>query len=304
MNRLLADVASIEPRGDLATRYAWHGAPAGRDGPTAGIAPAVTIAIAKKPGSNASDITSAITERLDQLQGQLIPDGVRAVPGGAGLGDTILVDRELPETELMEAALSEVAGRKVRISVPERGDRRKLMAQAQRNAIEALERRLAETGTKAKLNRELAEFLELDAAPQRIEVYDNSHIQGTAPIGAMIVAGPEGFMKNAYRKFNIKTEGAAGDDFAMMREVLTRRFERLLKEDPDRETEAWPDLLLIDGGAGQVGAVAQILQVVAHLLSPRWLWRPGGPRGWQSAGNAASSHRRRHVLRRPCPSTR
>ena len=104
----------------------------------------------------------------------------------------------------------------------------------------------------------MARLFGLDAPPERIEVYDNSHIQGTAPIGAMIVAGPEGFMKNAYRKFNIKTDGAAGDDFAMMREVMSRRFGRALKENPERDEEHWPDLVLIDGGQGQLDAARQV----------------------------------------------
>jgi excinuclease ABC subunit C len=180
---------------------------------------------------------------------------------------TILVDRELPETELIEAALSEVAGRKVRLSVPERGDRRKLMAQAQRNAIEALERRLAETGTKAKLNRELAEFLELDAPPQRIEVYDNSHIQGTKAVGAMIVAGPEGFEKGQYRKFNIR-EAQTNDDFAMMREVMARRFRNFAEGEDSSEAKPGghetilPDLILIDGGKGQLSSVMAVLEEI------------------------------------------
>ncbi len=201
---------------------------------------------------------------------------------------TILVDRDLPERELIEAALSEVADRKVRITIPERGDRRKLMAQAQRNAVEALERRLAETGTKAKINRELAEFLELEAPPQRIEVYDNSHIQGTKAVGAMVVAGPDGFEKGQYRKFNIR-EAQSNDDFAMMREVMARRF-RAWRDDeegpapnPSREregSETWrtegepsrsgvgkeshdtilPDLILIDGGKGQLSSVMRVLE--------------------------------------------
>ena len=226
----------------------------------------------------------------------------------------ILVDRELPEAELIEAALSELAGRKVRLSVPERGDRRKLMAQAQRNAVEALERRLAETGTKAKLNRELAEFLELDAPPQRIEVYDNSHIQGTKAVGAMVVAGPEGFEKSQYRKFNIR-EAQTNDDFAMMREVMARRFRAWREEEEedsrgDAETRRTmggaagnpkvtstkladqsdfglaapqkmplrvsaspresnnghdtilPDLILIDGGKGQLSSVMRVLEEI------------------------------------------
>ncbi|MBY0343459.1 MAG: excinuclease ABC subunit UvrC [Sphingomonadales bacterium] len=180
---------------------------------------------------------------------------------------TILVDRELPEAELIEAALSEVAGRKVRLSVPERGDRRKLMAQAQRNAVEALDRRLAETGTKAKLNRELAEFLELDAPPQRIEVYDNSHIHGTKAVGAMVVAGPEGFEKNQYRKFNIR-EAQSNDDFAMMREVMTRRFRNFAEGEENPEVKAGghettlPDLILIDGGKGQLSSVMRVLEEI------------------------------------------
>ncbi|MFN9498682.1 MAG: excinuclease ABC subunit UvrC [Erythrobacteraceae bacterium] len=177
----------------------------------------------------------------------------------------ILVDRDLPERDLIEAALSEVAGRKVRISVPERGDRRKLMAQAQRNAIEALERRLAETGTKARLNRELAVFLELDAPPQRIEVYDNSHIQGAKAVGAMVVSGPEGFEKGQYRKFNIR-EDQTNDDFAMMREVMARRFRSFAEGEespetkPDGHETILPDLILIDGGKGQLSSVMRVLE--------------------------------------------
>ncbi|BDI60621.1 UvrABC system protein C [Qipengyuania nanhaisediminis] len=172
---------------------------------------------------------------------------------------TVLVDRNLPESELIEAALSELADRKVTLSIPQRGDRRKLMKQAQKNAVDALERRLAEAGTKAKTHRELAEFLELDEPPKRIEVYDNSHIQGAKAVGAMIVASPEGFEKSQYRKFNIKT-AQTNDDFAMMREVMQRRFARAMKEDPDREREGvWPDLVLVDGGKGQLSSVMEVL---------------------------------------------
>lgn len=181
----------------------------------------------------------------------------------------ILVDRDLPERELIEAALSEVAakagGRKVRITIPERGDRRKLLAQAQRNAVEALERRLAETGTKARINRELAEFLELDAPPRRIEVYDNSHIQGTKAVGAMVVAGPDGFEKGQYRKFNIR-EAQTNDDFAMMREVMARRFRSFGEGEGNSEAKpgghdtVLPDLILIDGGKGQISSVMRVLE--------------------------------------------
>lgn len=170
----------------------------------------------------------------------------------------ILVDRELPEAALLAEALCEGAGGKVEISVPQRGDRRRLMEQAQRNAVESLDRRMAESGTKAKVMRELAEFLELSEVPQRIEVYDNSHIQGTNALGAMIVAGPEGFVKGQYRKWNIKT-AQTNDDFGMMREVMTRRFGKAQEEDPDRESGMWPDLVLIDGGKGQMSAVKEAL---------------------------------------------
>ena len=172
---------------------------------------------------------------------------------------TVLVDRELPEQALLAEALGEAAGHRVEISVPQRGDRRRLMAQAQRNAVEALERRLAESGTRARINRELAEFLELAEPPQRIEIYDNSHIQGTKAVGAMVVAGTEGFLKNQYRKFNIKS-AQTNDDFGMMREVMTRRFARALEEDPDRDGDTWPDLVLIDGGKGQMSSVRDALE--------------------------------------------
>jgi len=173
----------------------------------------------------------------------------------------ILVDRSLDDEATMCEALAEQAGRKVQIRQPQRGHQKRLMEQAQRNAVEALDRRLAESATQSKLLADLAETFDLEKAPQRIEVYDNSHIMGTNAIGAMIVAGPEGFRKNAYRKFNIKNpETEPGDDFAMMREVLGRRFARLEREDPDRQSGEWPDLLLIDGGKGQVAAVCETLE--------------------------------------------
>ena len=172
----------------------------------------------------------------------------------------ILVDRDLLEVELLTEALSERAERKVAIERPQRGDRKKLVEQASRNAEEALERRLAEGTTQGKLLRELADTFELPDPPKRIEVYDNSHIMGTNATGAMIVAGPEGFRTNAYRKFNIKSDITPGDDFGMMREVLERRFARLEKDDPDRSSGEWPDLLLIDGGKGQLSVVCEIME--------------------------------------------
>ncbi|MBS0254060.1 MAG: excinuclease ABC subunit UvrC [Proteobacteria bacterium] len=170
----------------------------------------------------------------------------------------ILTDRELPEAELLAEALHEAAGGRVTLSVPQRGDRRRLIEQASRNAAEALDRRLAESGTKARVWREMTEFLELGDEPDRVEIYDNSHVQGAHALGAMVVAGPEGFRKGQYRKWNIR-EAASDDDYAMMREVFRRRFARALEEDPEREGGEWPDLVLIDGGKGQLKAAMGVL---------------------------------------------
>ncbi len=172
----------------------------------------------------------------------------------------LILSDAIENADLMQEALTEKAGRKVEILVPQRGEKHELVAGALRNARESLARRMSESATQAKLLRGVAEAFELDGPPSRIEVYDNSHIQGTNAVGGMIVAGPEGFMKNAYRKFNIRGDDLTpGDDFGMMKEVLTRRFTRLQKEDPDRDKGLWPDLLLIDGGAGQVSAVHEIM---------------------------------------------
>lgn len=173
----------------------------------------------------------------------------------------ILLDRELAEADLLAQALSERAERKIEISVPQRGDRVRLVAQATRNAEEALDRRLAESTTQGKLLQEVADLFELSEPPKRIEIYDNSHIQGTNALGAMVVAGPEGFIKGQYRKFNIK-QAATDDDFAMMREVFQRRFGRAQEEDPDRDNGQWPDLVLIDGGKGQMSAVKAALEEI------------------------------------------
>ena len=173
----------------------------------------------------------------------------------------VILSNEIENVDLMADALSFKLGRKVEVLVPKRGEKVDLVDGALRNARESLARKLAETASQARLLKGLAEAFDLPAPPERIEVYDNSHISGTNAVGGMIVAGPEGFMKNQYRKFNIKGEDITpGDDFGMMKEVLTRRFKRLLKEDPDRERGMWPDLLLIDGGAGQVSAVREIMQ--------------------------------------------
>ncbi len=173
----------------------------------------------------------------------------------------LILSNEIENADLMTDALSGKLGRKVELLVPKRGEKAELVDGALRNARESLARKLAETATQTKLLGGLAEAFDLPAPPTRIEVYDNSHIQGTNAVGAMIVAGADGMMKNQYRKFNIRGDDLTpGDDFGMMKEVLTRRFKRLIKEDPERKEGQWPDLLLIDGGAGQVSAVASIMR--------------------------------------------
>ncbi|WP_439154373.1 excinuclease ABC subunit UvrC [Yoonia sp.] len=172
----------------------------------------------------------------------------------------LILSHGVDNDDLMAQALAEKAGRKVEIVIPQRGEKAELVQNALRNARESLARKMSETATQGRLLKGLAEAFDLPRVPQRIEVYDNSHIQGAHAVGAMVVAGPDGFDKNQYRKFNIRGDDLTpGDDFGMMKEVLTRRFQRLLKEDPDRTQGTWPDLLLIDGGAGQVSAVQQIM---------------------------------------------
>ena len=172
----------------------------------------------------------------------------------------VLLSDKIEDPDLMADALAGKLGRRVEIAVPMRGEKLELVAGAKRNARESLARRMSETASQIKLLKGLAVAFDLSEPPRRIEVYDNSHIQGTNAVGGMIVVGPEGMIKSQYRKFNIKgNDITPGDDFGMMKEVLGRRFKRLLKEDPDRKSEAWPDLLLIDGGAGQVSAVQNIM---------------------------------------------
>ncbi|MEM0898633.1 MAG: excinuclease ABC subunit UvrC [Pseudomonadota bacterium] len=182
----------------------------------------------------------------------------------------VLLSEDIPERELLQEALELRAERRVLVNVPQRGEKLALVKDALSNARETLARKLAETSTQARLLKGLAETFELEDVPQRIEVFDNSHIMGTNPVGAMIVAGPEGFVKNQYRKFNIKSETITpGDDFGMMKEVMERRFKRLVKESGEKREKAdpsdgkfseWPDLLLIDGGLGQLNAVKSILE--------------------------------------------
>ncbi len=176
---------------------------------------------------------------------------------------TILLSEEPAERALLAEALSLKAGRKVELAVPRRGARRQLMEHALANAKDALARRLAENASQRKLLDGVAALFGLESPPNRIEVYDNSHISGRNPYGVMIVAGPDGFVKSAYRKFAIAGEAASnptgGDDYGMMREVMSRRFSRALKEDPERDRGAWPDLVLIDGGLGQLNAVMEVM---------------------------------------------
>ena len=172
----------------------------------------------------------------------------------------VLANHTLPEQDLVAEALSLKADRKVEIHVPQRGEKRAVVQHAEVNAREALERKLAESAGQAKLLEGVAQLFSLPAPPERIEVYDNSHIMGTNPYGVMIVAGAEGFRKTAYRKFAIRGPVTPGDDFAMMREVLTRRFTRALKEQEEGAPAAdWPDIVLIDGGAGQLSAARDVL---------------------------------------------
>jgi len=178
----------------------------------------------------------------------------------------VLTSQDLPNGALMAEALSMRAGRRVALGTPNRGSKRKLIDHALANAAQALARRMAESATQRKLLEGVGDVFGLDGTPERIEVYDNSHISGAHAIGAMIVAGPDGLMKNAWRKFNIRTvaptghteNSQGGDDYAMMREVLTRRFARALKEDPERSKGQWPDLVLIDGGAGQLKIACEV----------------------------------------------
>ncbi|MFN5039885.1 MAG: excinuclease ABC subunit UvrC [Bradyrhizobium sp.] len=190
----------------------------------------------------------------------------------------ILLSHEIEESALLADALSVKAGSKVEVSVPKRGEKKELIGHALTNAREALGRKLADTATQSRLLEGMVTTLGLPHTPKRIEVYDNSHIQGTNAVGAMIVAGPDGFMKNQYRKFNIKSEGLTpGDDYGMMREVLERRFKRLVKppegeaakdgakaresdKADDESFPQWPDLVIIDGGRGQLNAVREIFE--------------------------------------------
>lgn len=171
----------------------------------------------------------------------------------------LLLSHAPTDAGLLAQALSEQAGYKVTLSVPKLGEKKRLIDLARKNAQESLARKMAESSEQAKLLNRVAEIFGLAETPKRIEVYDNSHISGSHAGGAMIAAGAEGFLKKTYRKFNIR-EAKAGDDYAMMEEVLTRRFRRLIEEDPARQSGMWPDLVLIDGGAGQLGVAQRVME--------------------------------------------
>ena len=176
----------------------------------------------------------------------------------------VLVNETLPESGLIADALSIRANRKVTINKPSRGPKRVLVDHVFANAKEALARRMAESGTQRRLLEGLADTLKLGSLPKRVEIYDNSHISGTKAVGGMVVAGMDGLLKQAYRKFNIKNQNLApGDDYGMMREVFTRRFRRALQEDPDRQSGNWPDLVLIDGGQGHLTVVSEVMVELA-----------------------------------------
>ena len=174
----------------------------------------------------------------------------------------IFISDDVPSRDLIQHALSERSGITVKISTPKRGEKKSLIDRAMKNAEEALARKQAETASQARLLKGLQETFDLAAPPERIEVYDNSHIQGTNAIGAFIVAGPDGFQNRDYRTFNIKdVDTEPGDDYAMMREVFRRRFSRLMKD----ESLVWPDLVLIDGGKGQLSVVTEVMAEIGAL---------------------------------------
>jgi excinuclease ABC subunit C len=188
---------------------------------------------------------------LDAFLGQFYED--KPIPR------LILLSHDVPNCELLAEAFGLKRGGKVEIQVPKRGEKRSLVLHAHTNAREALGRKLAESSAQGKLLEGVCEVFGLEARPERIEVYDNSHIMGTNAVGGMIVAGPEGFLKNQYRKFNIKgSELTPGDDYAMMRQVLTRRFSRLVKDEEEGEAAPRPDLVLVDGGAGQLEVAREV----------------------------------------------
>ncbi|MFY8144093.1 MAG: excinuclease ABC subunit UvrC, partial [Caulobacter sp.] len=208
-----------------------------------------------------------ITGHADESEDETVTEEQRIITAFLGqfyddkpIPRLILANVQPAESELLSEAFALKSGRKVEIAVPKRGEKADLVQHALTNAREALGRKMAEGSAQTKLLAGVAEAFKLDAPPERIEVYDNSHIQGTNAVGGMIVAGPEGFMKGQYRKFNIKsTELTPGDDYGMMKEVLRRRFARLVKEEEEGDDANRPDLVLVDGGQGQLDAAIEIM---------------------------------------------
>ncbi|MGC6535354.1 MAG: excinuclease ABC subunit UvrC [Parvibaculales bacterium] len=195
----------------------------------------------------------------DQTTAEILEAFLGQFYDGRPVPRDILVNTSLPGAALIGEALSTRMGRNIKIHKPQRGDKVGLVRHAEQNAKEALARHVSESASQRKLLDGVAETFELEAPPQRIEVFDNSHLQGTNQLGGMIVAGPDGFLKNQYRKFNIKDESTTpGDDYAMMREVFTRRYGRLAKEE-QRGSANWPDLILVDGGKGQLGVAHEVM---------------------------------------------
>ena len=199
-----------------------------------------------------ADKSLAVEEVLESFVAQFYDDKVPP--------KLVLLSHDVHGRKLLAEALSLRAGHTIGVLAPKRGEKRELVAHALANAREALARRLAESSSQTAIYARLAELFDLDEAPERIEVFDNSHISGTNPVGAMIVAGPEGFIKGQYRKFNMRSDDLApGDDYAMMREMLTRRFAKLAKDKDQLSGWAAPDLVLIDGGPGQLSAACEVL---------------------------------------------
>lgn len=232
------------------------------------IAEADVVAVAKeggqscvqvfffRAGQNLGNKAYFPRHEKDQSEAEILEAFIGQFYEGRPVPRDIFVNRSLPAAVLIGEALSTRMGRNVKIHKPQRGDKTQLIRHAEQNAREALARHVAESASQRKLLRGVAEAFDLDTPPQRIEVFDNSHLQGTNQLGGMIVAGPDGFLKNQYRKFNIKNpDTAPGDDYAMMREVFTRRYGRLVKEDGANR----PDLVLIDGGKGQLGVAMEVM---------------------------------------------
>ena len=219
-----------------------------------------------RAGQNWGNSSHFPRHEKDATNGEILEAFIAQFYADKPIPKDIFVSADLPNHELVEEALSERSGRNVKVSRPQRGEKRKIVARATKNAQEALSRKLAESASQAKLLEAVRETFDMEEAPQRIEVYDNSHIQGANAIGAFIVATPEGFDRRAYRTFNIKGEAKdTADDFGMMREVMQRRFGRLAKEAEKGNNPQWPDLVLIDGGKGQLSVVTDELEKLGVL---------------------------------------